>query len=285
MAELRSVSRGAALNGISQSAASQQLQDLEGRCGVTLLDRSRRPLTLTEAGTAYLDFCHEVLAREEALTETLARMRRAVVGDVSVACIYSVGLSEMATLKEQFAERYPDARLAVEYLRPEKVYEAVEGGRADLGLVSYPHATRGLTVIEWRQEVMVVAVAPSHPLARESAIHPSRLEGLPFVGFDRDLPIQRHIEKYLREMKVNVQMTLHFDNIEMIKQAVSLGTGVSIVPKPILRSEIARGTIVALSLVPRGPRRPLGIVHRKRKKFGDAVQAFLTLLLENRRQS
>ena len=89
-----------------------------------------------------------------------------------VASIYSVGLSEMVELEEEFARRQPAARLEVEYLRPEKVYEAVLADEADLGLVSYPEPSREITVIPWRQEEMVLAASPYHPLAR--AGHGSR---------------------------------------------------------------------------------------------------------------
>ena len=51
------------MNGISQSAASQYLQDLEEQMGVTLLDRSTRPLTVTEAGKLYLEMCRDMLGR------------------------------------------------------------------------------------------------------------------------------------------------------------------------------------------------------------------------------
>ena len=62
IAQARSFSRGAAANGVSQSAASQHLQDLEERFGATLLDRTTRPLTITEAGKLYLELCRDVLA-------------------------------------------------------------------------------------------------------------------------------------------------------------------------------------------------------------------------------
>ena len=55
-----------------------------------------------------------------------------------MASIYSVGLSEMVELEQEFARRSPEARLEVEYLRPERVYAAVLADDADLGLVSYP---------------------------------------------------------------------------------------------------------------------------------------------------
>ncbi len=61
IAQSRSVSKGASMNGISQSAVSQYLQDLEEQMGITLLDRGTRPLTVTEAGKLYLDMCRDIV--------------------------------------------------------------------------------------------------------------------------------------------------------------------------------------------------------------------------------
>ena len=90
----RSVSRGAALNDISQSAASQHLQEIEREFGTPLLDRSTRPLTITEAGRLYLDFCRDVLRRREEFDAALRALKHETGGVVRVASIYSVGLSE-----------------------------------------------------------------------------------------------------------------------------------------------------------------------------------------------
>ena len=68
------------------------------------------------------------------------QLKQEVDGTVRVASIYSVGLSEMVQLEQEFARRQPEAQLEVEYLRPEKVYAAVLADEADLGLVSYPGA-------------------------------------------------------------------------------------------------------------------------------------------------
>ena len=165
IAQSRSVSRGASLAGISQSAASQTIQELERDLGVPLLDRSTRPLTLTEAGRLYADMCRDVLRRKEEFDAELDRLKTEVEGTVRVASIYSVGLSEMSHLEQEYSRRYPEAKLEVEYLRPEKVYEAVVMDRADLGLMSYPEPSKEVTVLPWREEEMVVAASPYHHLA------------------------------------------------------------------------------------------------------------------------
>ena len=66
------------------------------------------------------------------------------------------GLSEMSELEAEFHRRLPAAKLEVEYLRPEKIYEYVGSDRVDLGLVSYPEPTREIAVLPWRREEMVL---------------------------------------------------------------------------------------------------------------------------------
>src|ERR1700758_5247210 len=114
----------------------------------------------------------------------------------------------MSRIEARFAARYPDGELQVSYLRPERVWEAVEHDQADLGLMSYAESSREVIALPWREEEMVVAVAAQHPLAGRDSISAKDLEGETFVGFDDDLPIQDQIERYLREYKVSVEVTL-----------------------------------------------------------------------------
>ncbi len=95
VAHARSLSRAAAMNGISQSAATQHIQELEKRLGVQMLDRSTRPLGLTAAGKLYAELCRDVLRREEDFIVALDAIKADVEGTVRVASIYSIGLTEM----------------------------------------------------------------------------------------------------------------------------------------------------------------------------------------------
>jgi LysR family transcriptional regulator, transcriptional activator of the cysJI operon len=280
IAQNKSVSRGASINGISQSAASQYLQEMERRLGVTLLDRTTRPLALTPAGRLFYELCRDTLRREEQFQVQLENLKGLVEGTVRVASIYSIGLSEMSRLQEEFAARFPNAQLHVDYLRPDKVYEAVLADRADLGLVSYPEPARDLAVTPWREEEMTVAAPPSHPLAAKPVLLPADLDGQDFVGFDEDLMIRRELDHFFRDHGIEVRMAMQFDNIQMIKEAVALGSGISILPARTMQAEIAQGRLMSIPLHAPELVRPVGIVHRKRKRFSHAVQSFLELLLE-----
>ncbi len=274
----KSVSKAARLNDISQSAASQQIQELERELQISLFDRSTRPLTVTAAGKLFIDYCRDVLRRRDELDASLETLKSEAKGTVRVASIYSVALSEMAEIEARFAARYPDAELTISYLRPERIYEAVERDEADFGLVSYGESSREVVALPWREEEMVVAVPPSHPLAHRESIPVAALAGEHFIGFDDDLPIQDHIERFLREHKVEVEITLRFDNMQMIKEAVAHNAGISIIPRRVMLTDIAQGRIKPLLLQSAQLFRPVRIIHRRRKLFNEATRGLLALL-------
>jgi DNA-binding transcriptional LysR family regulator len=279
VAQSRSVSKGAALNGISQSAASQHIQELEDRFGIELLDRSTRPLGLTPAGRLYFELCREVLRRTEEFSAALDELKHEIGGTARIASIYSIGLSEMPRLREDFAVLYPKATLQTEFLRPDRVYDAVMSDAADLGLISYPDHRRDITVIPWRNESMAVALPAGHPLAFKSALAVEDLEGQKFIAFDEEVIIRREVDRCLREHGVDVVRVMQFDNIQSIKEAVGSGHGVSILPEPSISSDAEQGRLVSVPLDAPGFVRPVAAIHRRRKKFNRATQAFLDLLM------
>lgn len=279
VAQSRSVSKGAALNGISQSAASQQIQEVEDRFGIELLDRSTRPLGLTPAGRLYFDLCREVLRKADEFTAALDELKHEIGGTVRIASIYSLGLSEMPLLREKFARVYPKATVRTEFLRPDRVYDAVTSDAADLGLISYPEHRREITVIPWRDETMAVALPPGHPLARYSKLTAKDLEGQKFIAFDEEVIIRREVDRFLREHDVNVVAVMQFDNIQSIKEAVGSGHGISILPERSIASDAEQGRVVSVPLDAPGFVRPVGIIHRRRKKLNRATLAFLDLLV------
>jgi DNA-binding transcriptional LysR family regulator len=277
IAQTRSISRGAAMNGLTQSAASQAVQEMERRLGVQLLDRSRRPLVVLPAGQLLYDFARDVLRRRQDLLAQLEELKNEPGSAVRIAAIYSVGLSQMSRLEEQFRRRMPGVRIEVSYLRPEKVYQAVAEDRVDLGLVSYPSSTREVAAIPWKEEPMVLACNPQHRLAGRERISVAELSGEAFIGFDEDLPISREIERFLREHGVRVQVPLRFDNIQSMKEALRIEPAVAILPLPMLEDDVAEGRLVVVPLA-EPLTRPLGVLQRRRKVLTRAARAFLDVL-------
>ncbi len=279
-----SFSRGAAENKISQSSASQAVHQLEVRLGAKLIDRSKRPLVLTEQGKLYYEGCKDLVGRYIELENRVRTLgdERKVTGTVGVASIYSVGLLHMSRYVKVFEERHPEATVRLEYLHPTTVVERVLTGGCELGLISYPRKWAELEAIPWREEAMVLVVPPTHRLANREAVDVRELAGERLVGFDSDLSIRKAIDRFLRHHDVSLDVVLEFDNIENIKRAVEISAGVSILPEPSVAEEVRTGSLSSLEIGGQDPKhrltRPLAIIHRRQDGLDLTTSRFLELL-------
>jgi DNA-binding transcriptional LysR family regulator len=275
---LRSFSSGAAANQISQSAASQAIQQLEAELDAVLLDRSRRPLGVTSEGRIFYEACRALLQGFQKAKADLAAAQKRVEGTVRVAAIYSVGLHDMSRHMQLFMSTYPQAKVLLECLHPHKVVEAVLNDEADLGVLSYPPPNRSLTVLLLRSEPMAFVCHPAHRLARRRAVTAADLNGENFIAFDHDLSIRKAIDRCLRRHGARVNVVMEFDNIETIKQAITIGAGVSILPRRTVLKEVGVKTLQAVALAMPELVRPVGIIHRRQKRLTPAAARFIELL-------
>ena len=275
---LRSFSRGAELSRVSQSAASQAVQQLERELGVALVDRTRRPFAVTAEGQTFYAACRGLLESWDKAKGEIAAVKAQVEGTVRVAAIYSVGLHDMSHHLQRFMSLYPRARVQLECLHPHKVVEAVLNDEADVGIMSYPPPDRALSVVPLRAEPMAFVCHPAHRLARRRLVAPEDLQGEPFVAFDAGLTIRKAIDRALRQCNVKLNITMAFDNIETIKQAIMIGTGVSLLPRHTVEKEVGIRTLTAVAFGLPDLVRPVGLIHRRQKALAPAVTRFIRLL-------
>jgi DNA-binding transcriptional LysR family regulator len=279
VARLESISLAASAHRLTQSAASQIVRQLERRLGVQLINRATRPLQVTPLGQTYYEGCKRLLEQYQELEASVRGARLRQGATVQVAAIYSVGLGDMSQYVERFVAQHPEVNIPIKYVHPKEVYARVLTGTADLGLISFPRRSRDLTVVPWRNEDMVLACPPSHALAGHESIRPAQLQGEKYVGFDKDLVIRRHVDRFLRDQGVTVEVAMEFDNIENIKKAiVETEEGVALLPEPTLRREVEAGTLAARPLAGARLVRPLAIIHRRNQTLSSTARGFIDLL-------
>ena len=282
---LRSFSKAASERDVTQSSVSQSIAALEKLLAVQLIDRGKRPFELTPAGVVYHEGCRTLLDEYRKLEDRVRKMVDKVVGRVRIAAIYSVGLSEMDRYVVQFREQFPDVELRIDYLHPDEVYRRVSADEADLGLVSFPKEGGEFTAQEWQQQPMVLVVPPDHKLVEEgrdqSGVPVQALDGEDFVCFTEELKIRRQIDRWLKGEKVSVNVVHSFDNIENIKRAVEVGSGIALLPVPTVRREAELGSLVAIPLEDVTWFRRLALIHKRTKPFTTAITRFLELLQQD----
>lgn len=278
LAETGSFSKAAALNEITQSAVSQQIRALENKFQVTLVERGRRNFSLTPEGNAFLNASREILEVYNNLGDRLHELRNVVAGELRIASIYSIGLHELPPRLKTFRQKHPDVEVHVEYRRSAQVYAHVLNGEVDLGLVAYPAKRPGLQIDIFDEDELVVICHPNHPLAARKRVPIEQLNGERFIAFEPDLPTGKVIDRHLREHQVAITHTMEFDNIETVKRAVEIESGVSIVPANTVRQEVANGALVAVTIEGTKFCRPLGVITKRNRPRSPAQKEFVAAL-------
>jgi DNA-binding transcriptional LysR family regulator len=150
----------------------------------------------------------------------------------------------------------------------------------DLGLVAYPTRDPRLEIVQIRKDRLVVICHPQHALAGKKSLNVKALDGLRFINYERDIPTRKALDKIFKDRRVTVQQVMQFDNIETVKRAVEIDSGVAIVPQETIGEEVANGTLVAVELEKGAYTRPLGVIYKKNKVLSPAIKQFIGMLKE-----
>jgi DNA-binding transcriptional LysR family regulator len=278
LAETGSFSKAASLNSITQSAVSQRIRVLENHFRVVLVERGRRNFSLTPEGAAFLEASKEILDVYNHLGDRLHELSNVIGGELRIASIYSIGLHELPPLLKTFRRNHPGVEVHVEYRRSTQVYAEVLSGDVDFGLVAYPAQRPSLQIEIFDEDELVLICHPNHALARCKSITLPQLNGEKLISFEPDLPTRKVIDRHLREQRVQIEHTMEFDNIETVKRAVEIESGVSIVPRNTVRQEVESRALVAVEIAEPKLARPLGIISRRGRSRSPAQKEFVALL-------
>lgn len=278
LVETKSFSKAAKLNGITQSAVSQQARSMERQFRALLIDRSQKQFQLTREGERVFEASREILARHEKLLCELLEMKKVVSGVIRIATIYSIGLHELPPYIKRFLQEYPAVNCRVEYRRSNLVYDDVLQNAVDFGLVAFPQKSRAIEVIPFRDDRLVLVVHPQHPLARQAEVDLQSLSGFRLISFDPDIPTRKAIDKILRDHAIEMETAMEFDNVETVKRAVEIDAGVAIVPQATVVQEVLQGSLRLLMFRGIEFKRPLGLIYRKGKLLTPAMRRFIETL-------
>jgi DNA-binding transcriptional LysR family regulator len=278
LVESESFSRAAKLNGVTQSAVSQQLRAMEKHFSVLIVDRSQKQFRLTREGHKLYDSAKEILHRYDKLISELQEMKKVISGTIHISTIYSIGLHELPPYITKFLKEYPSVNVRVEYRRSNLVYEDILHNSVDLGLIAYPNKMRQLDVIPFLEDRLVVICNPDNPLGKKKSVEIRELADEKFIGFDQDIPTRKATDQMFRDYKLDPDPVMEFDNIETVKRAVEINAGISIVPQATVKQEIKQGLLKAIPLKGTNVTRPLAIIHRKGRVLTPAMKKFIGTL-------
>jgi DNA-binding transcriptional LysR family regulator len=273
-----SFSETAQLNFITQSAVSQQITSLERKLDDPLFIRGKGQFELTPAGKILYKYSKEILTLYQSINNEISMAKDKVSGAIKLSTIYSIGLHELPPVIQQFKNKYPEVQLDVQYARMNNVYDSVQNGAVDLGIVAFPKKDSHVDVTPFRKDHLVLIVGTNHRLRNEVNVKLSDINNEDFIAFDKDIPTAKAINKEFKDRNISVNTVMSFDNIETIKRAVEIETGIAIVPKATIVNELKIGLIHAIEFEDFYWERPLGIITRSGRELQSIIQLFIDFL-------
>ncbi|MGO8675753.1 MAG: LysR family transcriptional regulator [Limisphaerales bacterium] len=280
LAQTQSFTKAAQINEVTQSAVSQQITSLERLFKSLLVERGKKKFRLTPEGDLLYEHSKQILETYGALQAKLKETSEVVSGTIRVATIYSVGLHDLPPYLTKFLKSYPGANVHVEYRHARQIYEDVLSNVVDLGVVAYPAHARNLEVVPLGKDPLVLICHPNHPFAKRKSLKLKALDGQKFVGFERDIPTRKALDRLFKEHRVTVQYVMEFDNVETVKRAVEIDYGVAIVPETTIRQETANQTLAAVHFEEGDFPRPLALIHTRSKVLSPAMKKLIALLTD-----
>ena len=230
---------------LSQPALSRAIQQLERQIGCALFDRTRRPLSLTQAGERFLQGCR---IATEAIERAIADARDVASGQSGQL---SLGYTDLAIagalphVMQTFRQAFPGITLSARHGSTRSQLADLADGRLDVGFLTGPISQPDLDTRVVQLDRFVVLLAKSHRLARRRTLQLSDLKNEMFViGEPREWThFHAHLFNLCRSAGLELRVAQSASNNEGIFGLVACGMGISIQAESI-RNYVREGVVV-----------------------------------------
>ena len=268
VAETRQVTSAAHLLGVTQSAASQHLRNLERALDAPLFDRSSRPLQLTRAGVSLYRRAGRILNEIEDLTADLRRLGDFPIPVLRIGILASIATTLTEPLVSLARDRFSIPEIVMHAGLATDHQALLRMRRADLVITSDPfYDLEGLERHAVLREPFLLAVPGSYKGPTEDLSSLAR--ELPLVRFVVDTPVGRRTDQHLRRVRLELPRTIEADRSSMVMAAVAAGRGFAILTPTLLLDGLAEGMPIKVRPLPiAGFHREITVLGRERELGG-----------------
>ncbi|GHH28893.1 LysR family transcriptional regulator [Lentzea cavernae] len=250
VAELGSIGRAAQAHGMSQPSASERLKTLEGRVGVTLLERTSRGARLTTSGQLVAGWAAQVLARAADLDAGITSLRADRQSHLRVAASLTVAEYLLPAWLIALRSVSPDTATVLSAGNSVHVAEQVLAQKADLGFVESTDVPQGLASRVVAHDELVLVVAPDHPWARRRRVTAAKAAATPLVSRESGSGTRQAWEQALTSAGITESAgpLLEMSSTTAIKAAAIGGIGPAVLSLHTVAADVAARTLVRVEV-------------------------------------
>ena len=262
----------------TQPAVSLALKRLEDELGETLLDRTTKGGTLTDAGTTLLPLAQRMLDLRKQIIDTFGSLKGLQQGRLNIGANDSVSEFLLPGVLLAYQQAHPAIRIQAYRQSSERIPAEVLERRLDVGFVSYDPMHPELVSEVILQDHMVLVVPPGHRLARRKEVSLEALGRETFVAHNAITPTRNAIVDLFSRCGTPLRITMELGSIATIQEFVALGAGVAILPRMTVQESIRQGRLVEVAVRELQVEKLIRVVTRREESMSHAAKAFLQLI-------
>lgn len=262
---------------LTQPAISQQIGELERRCGLQLIERVGKRAFATAAGRELIMRGRRILADAEHALVAVRQHKEGTAGRVHIGTGPTALVYLLPPAVRRLRDSHPDIELVITSGTTHTISEGLLSNVLDLGFTALPVDSKELDVVPVRTDPMV-AILPATDRAIPDKLTPADVARRSLILEYQRVPHQQLSRAWLQAGGVAVRPVMEFDSIEAIKSAVSAGLGMAIVPGPAMTHGPPMNSVLVRPLDPPLVR-TLGLVQRKGRAESAALKLVRDMIL------
>lgn len=279
VAEHGAVTEAAAALGISQSALSRRIDQLEQFLGASLIERAGRGIVLTAMGELAVEEGKSLVQRYDRLKSRIVEHLQLGAGVVRIGGGATAVGFLLPRAIAAFRKMHPSIVFQVKEAGSRDIEAAVARDELELGIVTLPTRSRDVTEKPLTRDKIVLVAARDHPLATKPGIDARALNGQNLVSFEAGTALRWLIDAALRDAQVQVNVVMELRSVAAILQMVETTGSLAFVSElAVAEQSRASRSVVALRVRGLHIQRELAVINKRGRSLSPAARAFSTVL-------
>ncbi len=278
----RSFTRAAREAGLSQSALTRQMQSLEQRLGLDLINRTTRSVEVTEAGKFLAAEAARLIGGVAATLDGLQNTFGSARPEVRVSVSRTLAMAHMPGLFHANQRSQPDVVCRVSYQSSSAILTALEANETDIGVLCPPAPLPDSVRVTHRFKDRFDLIAPAALSSTAPVRHAPRLklwlQRQPWLMIDSSTNTGKALRRWMKRQQLAVQPAMELDSFDLIINLVASGFGLALVPRRALALYRRKESLVTLPLTEHFERDIVALT-RKHRKLPPHVQRFVENIL------
>jgi DNA-binding transcriptional LysR family regulator len=237
VAEDLSFTRAAQRLGMAQPALSLRIRQFEAELGAPLFARTKRRVSLAQAGTALLPFARQILTSSDLAIETVRQIKAGQLGTLRIGAFYSAIYTVLPKIIRPFAAKYPSVNIEIRELIVTDQLKALRSHTIDVGVVRLERPDADLRTLDLLEEDFLCALNVNDPLAKKRAVELRDLKDAALITLDPDF----NAEFYAATLAAfsgkgfSPRIVKRAPDMHLVLGLVSAGLGVALVPSSLAK--------------------------------------------------